>query len=297
MIGFLMEDAWVLALVFAAASWITWVVTPLIAQIGFERGQSQYIQRPESQHDPLYRFTTPERLLQARWSAAVLAGGLVGAILLGFSVLNEYILVGTCLLAGLISYQVPKWWVNRKIQNRQLAFESRLMDLTLALANGLRSGGALPQCIEMITREMTGPMQEEFSFVLQEYRLGIDLPESLARLSRRMPGEDLYLLTTAVRLTMQSGGSLAEVLDRIADTIRNRTEFHQKLKTMTAQGRFEAIAMASAPIAAFLIILLVDKELMMPLITTQTGWIAIGIVAVLEIVGFIVINKIVTIKV
>lgn len=297
MTEFLMDHFWVLALVFAAASWITWVVTPLITQIGFERGQSQYIRREESRHDPLYRFTTPERLLQARWSAAVLAGGLLGAILLGFSVLNEYILVGACLLAGLISYQVPRWWINRKIRNRQLAFESRLMDLTLALANGLRSGGALPQCIEMITREMTGPIQEEFSFVLQEYRLGVDLPESLARLSRRMPGEDLYLLTTAVRLTMQSGGSLAEVLDRIADTIRNRTEFHQKLRTMTAQGRFEAIAMASAPIAAFLIILLVDKELMMPLITTHTGWIAIGMVAVLEIVGFIVINKIVTIKV
>ncbi len=297
MTALVIDHVLVLGLVFAAVFWITWVVSPLIAQIGFERGQSQHIRREGSHQDPIYRFTTPERLLKARWSAAVLAGGLMGSILLVFGILNEYILTGACLLTGAISYQVPRWWVNRKIRNRQLTFESRLMDLTLALANGLRSGGALPQCIEMITREMTGPIQEEFTFVLQEYRLGVDLPESLMRLSRRMPGEDLYLLTTAVRLTMQSGGSLAEVLDRIAETIRSRTEFHQKLRTMTAQGRFEAIAMASAPIAAFAIILLVDRELMMPLITTHTGWIAIGIVAVLEIIGFFVINKIVTIKV
>jgi len=119
----------------------------------------------------------------------------------------------------------------------------------------------------------------------------------LSRLCERMPGEDLSLLVTAIRLTMQSGGSLAEVLDRITDTIRQRTSFHDRLRTMTAQGRFEAIAMASAPLVAFVILYTLDRQLMQPLVQTRLGWCAIGAVAVLETIGFLVINKIVTIDV
>ena len=125
----------------------------------------------------------------------------------------------------------------------------------------------------------------------------MDLPESLTRLCERMPSEDLSLLVTAIRLTMQSGGSLAEVLDRITDTIRERTEFQERLRTMTAQGRFEAIAMAAAPAVAFVILFFLDRELMMPLVQTKIGWCAIAAVALLETIGFVIINKIVTIDV
>lgn len=286
----------VMVLLFVAVAWCTWVITPIITQIGLERSESRYV-KTESRLAPIYRFTTPERLMQACWSSAMLGGGIAGAALVSFNVLNQYIIAGVCALAGVLSFQVPKWWLNHRIKKRRLAFEARLIDLTLGLANGLRAGAALPQSIELVTRDIGGPMQEEFSLLLHEYRLGIDLGESLSRLCERMPLEDLYLLTTAVRLTMQSGGSLAEVLDRITDTIRNRTEFHQKLATMTAQGRFEAIAMASAPLVAFLILFYLDPSLMKPLVETGIGWCAIGAVVVLETIGFLIINKIVTIEV
>lgn len=87
------------------------------------------------------------------------------------------------------------------------------------------------------------------------------------------------------------------MLDRITDTIRQRTDFKDRLLTMTAQGRFEAIAMAAAPLVAFAILFFLDRELMQPLVETKIGWCAIGAVAVLETVGFLVINKIVTIDV
>jgi tight adherence protein B len=164
------------------------------------------------------------------------------------------------------------------------------------LANGLRSGAALPQSIELVSRDIGGPMTEEFSLVLHEYRLGIDLAESLNRLVERMPNEDLMLLVTSVRLTLQSGGSLADVLEKITDTIRHRTEFHQRLRTMTEQGRFEAIAMAFSPLITFLILFYLDPELMRPMVTTSLGWMAIGAVVLMETVGFFIINKIVTIE-
>lgn len=291
-----MAELFVLLLVFGAVAWGVWVLTPLIAQIGLERNEGKYI-KTESRLGPIYRFTTPERLIRARWSAALLGGGIAGAVLIACNVLNPYILSGVCLLAGLLAFQIPKWWLDYRIRNRRRQFEAKLIDLTLGLANGLRAGSALPQSIELVTRDIGGPMQEEFGLLLHEYRLGVDLAESLARLCERMPGEDLSLLTTAVRITMQSGGSLAEVLERITDTIRNRTEFQEKLRSMTAQGRFEAIAMAAAPLVAFGILFYLDPELMRPLIQTKIGWIAIGAVLMLETVGFVIINKIVTIKV
>ena len=112
-----------------------------------------------------------------------------------------------------------------------------------------------------------------------------------------MPSEDLSLLVTAIKLTMQSGGSLAEVLDRITDTIRERTDFQERLRTMTAQGKFEAIAMAAAPVMAFIILFVMDRALMLPLIQTTIGWCAIAAVVLLETIGFMIINKIVTIDV
>lgn len=293
-----MTDLFVLALVFAAVTWGVWIVTPLLAQIGLDRTAGKYV-KPDgrSQLGPIYRFTTPERLSQACWSAALLGAGLLAAALIAASVLSPALLAAGCLFVGALSFQIPKWWLKRRIARRQQLFDARLTDLTLGLANGLRAGAALPQSLELVSRDMGGPMTEELALVLHEYRLGMDLPESLNRLCERMPGEDLSLLVTAIKLTMQSGGSLAEVLDRITETIRERVGFHDRLMTMTAQGRFEAIAMASAPVLAFFILLFLDQGLMLPLVQTKIGWCAIGAVAVLETVGFLVINKLVTIDV
>ncbi len=296
--NFGMVDIGVLLLVFAAVTWGVWVVTPLLAQLGLERSAGRYVKSDgRTQLGPIYRFTTPERLAQSCWSAALLGGGSLAAILIAFNVLSPVILIGCSLLAAVLCFRLPILWLRSRIKRRQALFDARLTDLTLGIANGLRAGAALPQSLELVSRDMGGPMTEELALVLHEYRLGMDLPESLNRLCERMPGEDLSLLVTAIKLTMQSGGSLAEVLDRITDTIRQRTEFHDRLRTMTAQGRFEAIAMASAPLVAFAILYMLDRQLMQPLVQTQLGWCAIGAVVILETIGFLVINKIVTIDV
>jgi tight adherence protein B len=111
-----------------------------------------------------------------------------------------------------------------------------------------------------------------------------------------MPGEDLQLLITAVKLTIQSGGSLAEVLEKITNTIRQRVEFQERLRTLTAQGRFEALAMGSAPLVAFGLLYLIDPALMKPLVMTQAGWMALGVVGVMETLGFLWIRRIVNVE-
>ena len=287
----------VLILVFVAVAVGVWVVTPLLVEIGLERVEGQYIRGEGTTDDPLYRFTTPQRLIQTRWSVAMLGGGFAASVLIAFGIFNPFWIFMAALVVGYVAFQLPQVWVKFRIKRRRRRFESRLVDLTIGLANGLRSGAALPQSLELITRDIGGPIGEEFGLLLHEYRLGVDLPDGLVKLCRRMPTEDMQLLATAVRVTMQAGGSLAEVLDKISGTIRERTEFFEKLRTMTAQGRFEAIAMAIAPLLAFGILYLVDPELMKPFVTTTTGWMMFGIMVVLEIIGFLFINKIVTVEV
>ena len=286
-----------LGLVFVACVSVVWVISPLLVEAGMERTAGRYVDTEAAVYDPLYRFTTPERLMQSSWSAALLGGGLIGAILLGVGVTNPYGLVLAVLVVGFVGFRIPRAWVNRRIRQRNLTFQSRLVDLTLGLANGLRSGAALPQTLEIIARDVGGPVGEEFNLLLHEYHLGVDMIECFNRLCRRMPGEDLQLLTTAIRLTLQAGGSLAEVLDKISDMIRQRTEFRERLLTMTAQGRFEAIAMAAAPAVAFVVLYTIDPTLMRPLVTTSVGWAALGLAATLEVIGFFFINRIVSIEV
>ena len=114
---------------------------------------------------------------------------------------------------------------------------------------------------------------------------------------RRMPCEDLHLLVTTISLTTKSGGSLVEVLEEMVVTIRSRTDFQERLKNMTAQGRFEAFAIAMAPVAAFVLLYFIDPALMTPLVTTGYGWLAITGAGLLVITGYYILKKIITIEV
>jgi tight adherence protein B len=156
---------------------------------------------------------------------------------------------------------------------------------------------ALPQALEKIGAQSVGPMQEELAIVLREYRLGADLVLALDRMNRRMPCEDIRLLVSAIRLTTETGGSLASVLAEMAAMIRARRELFDKIKALTAEGRFEAFVMSCAPLAAFFILYFQQPELMRPLYTTGMGWATIGAVAALVAAGYFTIRKIVSIEV
>ncbi|MFA6930093.1 MAG: type II secretion system F family protein [Lentisphaeria bacterium] len=286
----------ILALVFAAVFLAVLVVLPLFSTSAATKAKDDFNQGEASSASPISRFISPEQLHKNCWSAAVGAGATSIVVLLFAGVYGPWFLLPLCLIAGAIAFQLPKAWLNWKVKQRTDKFIAGLMDLTFGLASALRAGVSLPQALESVSHNMGGPIQEEIGFLLREYRLGVDLPDGLTKLCRRIPSEDLFLLATSVRLTLQSGGSLAEVLEKITDTIRNRSEFQQKLKTMTAQGRFEAIAMASAPVAAFIVLFAIDPDLMRPLVTTRIGYMALAFTVLLELIGFFWIRKIVTIE-
>lgn len=246
--------------------------------------------------NPLYRFVTPERLRRLTVTAGVLSGTFAAAMLL---------LLGAPLLAvapvaavlGFGASRLPLAWYKRRVRLRRALFDRRLMELTLGMSNGLRAGSSLTQTMEAVSRDLGGPIAEEFGHLLHEHRFGKDMAECLDNLARRMPSEELTLLTTSIRISLQTGGSLAEMMDRLSETIRFRIDFKERVKTMTTQGRFEAMAMGAAPFVIMVVLYFVNKDMMVPLFTTPTGWYGLAGVAVLETLGFFVINKIATIEV
>lgn len=284
----------VLVLVFAAAATVGYVFATVFFHETSIRAE-EYANREG--YNALSRFIAPGFLLQLRFAAAFLLGGTALCILLFLQVSMIPALIFGTMIPAVLGFYAVLFHFRKKAKKRALMFQKKLLDLVMGLANGLRAGMALPQALEVISRDIGGPLQEEIAIALSEYRFGVELPDALERIHKRLPAEDLKLLITSIRLSQQTGSSMADVLDHMSDTIRQRTAFQNKLATLTAQGRFESIAIALMPLAAFIILYLLDPALMKPLLTTGTGWCALGAVAILETIGFLVIRKIVSIEV
>jgi len=285
-----------LGLVFVATASLIWSLLPVLLEIGTERARKRPPRKGRDEHAISF-FTTPDKLARLQWTLALAGAGLAFSVALAAGIVTPLLLLILLVVGGGLAFQLPLGILMFRLHRRNSAFADSMLDLCLGLVNGLKAGSSFPDTLQNVSRRLGGPMAEEMNMVLNEYRCGMDLGTALERLVQRMPNEDLRLLMTAVRLTMKSGGSLSEVLSKITETIRRRTEFQQKLKTMTAQGRFEALVMSLAPVAVYLIMYLISPEIMGLLFTRKAGLCALGVVFILELIGFLWIWRIVTIKV
>jgi len=278
------------ALVAVAVALFAWSAARYVGLFGLER--AEHLAEADRGANTIYHFISRKALVQMRLGVFVVTAGVLAAVLILFRAGSPAIWLGVPLAVGTVASFVPLLHYHRKALARAALFADQMLDLSLGLANGLKAGQALPQALEVFSRNCADPMREELAVVLREHRLGIELPDSLDRMQTRLPCEDLQLLCVAIRLTVRSGGSLAEVVQKITNLIRARIDFRRRLEGLTAQGRFEALAMSLAPAAAFVLLFLADRDLMIPLVTTGIGWAAIAGVAVLETVGYFVIRKI-----
>lgn len=243
--------------------------------------------------DPVRRFIEPEDLQKMRYSSCMIVAVAALALII---VSGFYWGIPIGIAFAFLAYQLPMWNINRKIKKRNELFESGMLDFTILIANTLRAGIALPSAIEMAIQTIEGPIREEFNVVLREHRLGVDLVESIERLNKRVKCENLQLFSATICVTMRTGGSMADVLDHVIETIRQRSAFQDKLKTMISQSEFEALLISCSPFVAFIILYILDRDLMTPMLTTGIGWIAIFGVILLEVIGFIILKKVTTVK-
>lgn len=203
----------------------------------------------------------------------------------------------TGLLAAFLFLAADFVFVQRRITKRLNSFQRQLADCLSLVANSLRAGFSFLQTMEIISREMEPPMSTEFERVMRDTSLGKSLDEALHDMDERVGSADFSLVVTAVLIQQQVGGNLATILDTIRETISERIRLRREIGTLTAQGRATGIILACIPIALFMFFYLTSPEFIKPLLTTSIGHLAIGAAAVMEIIGFIIITKIVDIKI
>ncbi|HEY8656425.1 MAG TPA: type II secretion system F family protein, partial [Candidatus Limnocylindria bacterium] len=176
-------------------------------------------------------------------------------------------------------------------------FNKQLPDTIVLLSNSLRAGSSFLQSIELVSREGAPPMSEEMGRVVREVNLGLGMEEALANLVRRIKSDDLDLMVTAIGIQQQVGGNLAEILDTIAFTIRERVRIKGDINTLTAQGRVSGYLVAFLPIGLGVALNAINPAFMQPLFTETIGRILIAVGAVMMTIGFLAIRKITDIKV
>jgi len=196
-----------------------------------------------------------------------------------------------------LGYMLPRFWVGRRIGGRLGAFNKQLPDTITLLSNSLRAGSSFLQSIELVSREGQPPISEEVGRVVREVNLGLGMDEALHNLVRRIKSDDLDLMVTAIGIQQQVGGNLAEILDTIAFTIRERVRIKGEINTLTAQGRMSGYLVAFLPIALAAGINAINPGFMEPLFTQALGKILIGVSLFCMAIGFFAIQKITDIKV
>ncbi len=196
-----------------------------------------------------------------------------------------------------LGYMLPRFWVGRRIGGRLGAFNKQLADTITLLSNSLRAGSSFLQSIELVSRETPAPMGEEMGRVVREVNLGLGMEEALNNLVRRIKSEDLDLMVTAIGVQQQVGGNLAEILDTIAFTIRERVRIKGEISTLTAQGRMSGYLVSFLPIGIAIVLNMINPDFMRPLFTQLLGQILLGVGGVMMIIGFFAVQKIVDIKV
>ncbi|NCD08172.1 MAG: type II secretion system F family protein [Negativicutes bacterium] len=207
---------------------------------------------------------------------------------------------GSLLMAfiGLVlGYILPILIVKRKISVRRKKFNSQIADALVLISSSLRSGYSFMQAIEMVSREMHPPISEEFYRVLREINLGVTTDEAMNHMAERINSVDLDLVVTAVLIQRQIGGNLTEILDNIANTIRERVKIAGHIRTLTAQGRLSGAIISLLPIVMAFVIYIINPNYIMPLFTQTAGYWMLIMAAVSEIFGILVIKKIVDIKI
>ena len=188
-------------------------------------------------------------------------------------------------------------YLNMHIQRRQKAFTNQLGDMLEMMANALHSGFSFLQAFELIAREMDDPIGHEAEKTLHEINVGASLEDALTHMQQRVGSPDFELVVTAVLIQRQVGGNLADILTTISDTIQERIRMRREVLALTAQGRMSGIIMALLPGALAGVIAMISPDYIMPLFSETAGRIAIGAGIFMDLMGYLVIRKIVDIKV
>jgi Flp pilus assembly protein TadB len=229
----------------------------------------------------------------ALYVIAVIGGALIAFLLGGRLLLSAVIGAG-------IGALLPRMYVKNQQSKRLTRFNDQLPDMLNLMVNGLRAGYSTLQAMEAVSKELPAPICDEFRRVVQEMQLGIPMEKALANLLRRIPSQDLDFLVTAVNVQREVGGNLAEIMDVISYTIRERVRIKGDIRALTSQAMYSGRALALMPIGLLCILWFLNRSYVMEFFNKDNllcGGIALGGAGMLIAVGYFVMTRIANVEV
>ncbi len=192
---------------------------------------------------------------------------------------------------------LPYMYVRRRKTKRLRAFEEHFPEAIELLGRAIRAGHAFSTGLQMVADESPQPIGMEFRRVFEEQKFGLSLEDSLLALADRIELLDMRIFVTAVLIQREVGGNLAEILDKISYTIRERFTIERQVRVYTAQGRFTGYLLAALPLGVGFLIYMLNREYMTILWERPVGRLLIAVAVVLQVIGFFIIRKIINIKI
>lgn len=225
----------------------------------------------------------------------------IGLGVFGYFLGNNSILIAV--LGAVFGLFVPKIYVNVQKGRRLIKFNDQLGDMLGLMVNGLRAGYSTLQAMEAVSKDLHPPIATEFQRVVQEIQLGVTTEKALENLLRRIPSDDLDLVITAMNVQREVGGNLAEILETISHTIRERVKLKGEIRVLTAQMRISGIFLSLLPVGLALALYMINRDYLMTMFAPENnasfpcGYVAIGTAGLMIAAGYFIMQGIAKIDV
>lgn len=207
--------------------------------------------------------------------------------------------IASLAIGGVIGFFIPRFYVKAQQTSRLNKFNDQLADMLNLMVNGLRAGYSVMQALEAVSRELPAPISDEFRRVVQEMQIGIPMEKALENLLRRIPSEDLDFVVTAVNVQREVGGNLAEILDTISFTIRERVRIKGEIRIMTAQVRTSGAVLSLIPVFLAVALWFISPDYISSFFDNGPfcGWLSVVTIVGMIVAGYFVMQKIADIEV
>lgn len=220
--------------------------------------------------------------------------GLVVFLLLWPNFITGLILGFLVTMAG---WNIPKMAMRRMWDKRCARIVEQMVDGMTIMANGIKSGLSVPQSMERVVDNLSGPIAQEFNLILGKQKLGMSVEEALNEFGERIPMQDVHMFVSSVNILMEVGGNLAETFETITYTIRERQKIHRKIEALTQSAITQGVIITLVPFFLIIAFLMFDPDFIKPLFTSPLGWFCLVLMIGLQATGGYLMKKIVTIEV
>ncbi|MCL2626675.1 MAG: type II secretion system F family protein [Cystobacterineae bacterium] len=253
----------------------------------YEQYQERYVVRSLDDLGNMFLFIDPRQLLMMNMATMVLLG------LLAYVIFNGLLAI----FATIFGFFLPMILIKQFRKRRIRLFNAQLVDALQGMSNAFKAGLTFQQAVEFIAKDAPSPLGQEFTLYVREVKLGVPLDQALLNMAARVGSEDLDLVAVSTNIARQLGGNMSEMFETLSGTIRERFRLEGKIAAMTAQGKLQGWVVAAMPIILGMIVNYQRPDLMQPLMNSYWGYLMVGVVAVMEVLGMLIIRRIVNIDI